>query len=422
MTGNVRTVGSLLPADLLARVAAGDPQLPGTTPVSYHLAPSEKLGEAITRSWNRLTGVWAAFTDELDRLPATDPATTLTRNRWTLVVFQELGFGRLPATKPIDVDGATFAVSHGWGSVPIHLVSARADLDHRDAGIAGASRISPHGLVQDALNRSDEHLWGIVSNGRRLRLLRDNAALTRQAYVEWDLEAIIEQQAYADFALLWLVCHQSRVEGDPPAVCLLEQWKDQARTQGVRALDSLRAGVETAIAELGTGFVAHPDNRALRDALTTGTLSNQDLYRQLLRLVYRLLFLAAAEGRGLLIDPDGDPAAATRYRSYYSLERLRRLAEARRGAGPHGDLWQQLRVVFTALSRPDGEPALALPGLGSFLCSDRACPDLDHSTVDNRHLLTALRAVGEIRDGGTRRRVDYANLGAEELGSIYESL
>ena len=38
---------------------------------------------------------------------------------------------------------------------------------------------SPHGLVQEFLNRSDDHLWAFVSNGRRLRVLRDNASLTR---------------------------------------------------------------------------------------------------------------------------------------------------------------------------------------------------------------------------------------------------
>jgi hypothetical protein len=31
-----------------------------------------------------------------------------------------------------------------------------------------------NGLVQEFLNRSDRHLWAIVSNGLRLRILRDN--------------------------------------------------------------------------------------------------------------------------------------------------------------------------------------------------------------------------------------------------------
>ena len=70
-------------------------------------------------------------------------------------------------------------------------------------------RSSPHSLLQELLNRSDQHLWGIVSNGLCLRLLRDNISLTRQAYVEFDLEAMMVGQAYPDFVLLWLRCRIS---------------------------------------------------------------------------------------------------------------------------------------------------------------------------------------------------------------------
>ncbi len=52
----VRSEGALLPSELLARVAEGDPGLPGTTPASYHLAAGERIGEAINRSWSRLLG------------------------------------------------------------------------------------------------------------------------------------------------------------------------------------------------------------------------------------------------------------------------------------------------------------------------------------------------------------------------------
>ena len=38
-------------------------------------------------------------------------------------------------------------------------------LIERTAGVAGAARMSPHGLVQELLNRSEAHLWGMVSNG-----------------------------------------------------------------------------------------------------------------------------------------------------------------------------------------------------------------------------------------------------------------
>src|SRR5207244_8851039 len=135
--------------------------------------------------------------------------------------------------------------------------------------------------------------------------------------------------------------------------CLLEQWVTDAAERGTRALDQLRTGVEAAITELGTGFLTHPYNAELRRRLRAGELSTQDYYRQLLRLVYRLLFLFVAESRDLLLDPAADPTAAERYRRFYALDRVRRLADAQRG-GPHGDLWSGLQVVRAGLSDPDG--------------------------------------------------------------------
>src|SRR5262249_39052280 len=148
-------------------------------------------------------------------------------------------------------------------------------------------------------NRSKEHLWGFVSNGLQLRLLRDSVALTRQPYVEFDLEAMLAGEVYADFVLLWLLCHQSRVEAEHPEECWLERWSQAAQLQGTRALDDLRRGVEDAIRALGRGFLAHPANGVLRDRLRTGALGPHDYYRQLLRTIYRLLFLFVAEDRGL---------------------------------------------------------------------------------------------------------------------------
>ena len=103
----------------------------------------------------------------------------MTRERWLLILFQELGYGRLLAAKAQEIGGNTYPISHLWHHTPIHLVSFRQDLDRRTPGVAGAGRLSPHSLVQEFLNRSENHLWGVVSNGHRLRILRDNISLTR---------------------------------------------------------------------------------------------------------------------------------------------------------------------------------------------------------------------------------------------------
>ncbi|QFG03958.1 Eco57I restriction-modification methylase domain-containing protein [Tepidiforma bonchosmolovskayae] len=421
----IRTEGGILPPDLLARIAANDQSLGGLEPGDYHLSPGDRLGEAITRSWNRLVGTWRAFKDELERQQGQpgrgESVTTLTRERWLLPLFSELGYGRLPTSRAIEIDGRSYPISHSWGPVPIHLLGWAVDLDRRTKGLAGAASQSPHGLVQELLNRSEERLYGFVSNGQALRLLRDSTALTRQSYVEFDLAAMFDGDSYSDFVLLWLTCHQSRFEGEPPESCILERWREAAREQGVRALDALRQGVEQAINELGSGFLAHPSNSALREALTSGALDRQDYYRQLLRLIYRLIFLFVAEDREMLFAPGADPQARERYTRYYSTSRLRRLS-LRRVSARHGDLWEGLKVVMRALDAQGGAPGLALPPLGSFLWSPRAIPHLEASSLSNDFLLRAVGHLSRVSDGGTVRAVDYRNLGSEELGGVYESL
>ncbi len=436
----VKTEGAILPADLLQRVVEGQ-GLDGLRPEDYHLLPNERLNEAINRSWNRCQSAWAGFDQGRRRLPDADAGTTLTRDRWLLILFQELDYGRLrfAGSLPLaadDPESPTYPISHRWGQTPIHLTSFRLDLDRRPApsaslqglassvvrhssSVVGQATRSPHSLLQEFLNRSDEHLWGFVSNGLRLRLLRDNVSLTRAAYVEFDLQAMMRGQLYADFALLWLVCHQSRVEGEPPGECWLERWSKAAAEQGVRALDTLRGGVQEAIVALGRGFLAHRANNDLRAGLQSGELSAQDYYRQLLRLVYRLIFLFVAEDRELLLLPGTPSEIQRRYADHYSVRRLRDVADSLRGS-PHADLYRGLRLLLALLR--DGYPPLGLPALGSFLFSARATPDLDGADLANSALLEAVRALAFTIEGQVRRPVDYRNLGAEELGSVYESL
>jgi hypothetical protein len=253
----------------------------------------------------------------------------------------------------------------------------------------------------------------------KLRVLRDNIRLTRQAFVEFDLQAMFEGKQYADFALLWRVCHESRVNAEKPEHCWLERWSKVAAEQGLRALDQLRTGVENAVKALGRGYLACPANTELKAALKSNRLSPQDYYRQLLRVVYRFLFLFVAEDRELLFEPAALDAAKERYHRFYSTVRLRRMAERLRGT-PHTDLYEGLSLVLTKLGTT-GCPDLGLPAIGGLFDLART-PHLSNCRLANSDLLEAIRALAVISDGQARRSVDYRNLGAEELGSVYESL
>lgn len=443
----VRTAGLLLPIDLLARVANRDKTLPGITPSDYHLRTGEPLTEAAGRAWSVCKDTWKSFREKYHSLPASDAATTLTRNEWLLPLFQELGYGRLQTKNRIAIEDREYPVSHGWEDhVPIHLLSARYPLDKKTPGIDGAAARSPYSMMQELLNRSPERRWGFVSNGFKLYVLRDNVSLSRAANVEFDLEAIMEGAVYEDFVLLWQLCHQSRVEIQPdpkatqdsdeppkpnPENCWLERWSKEAETRGTRALESLRDGVEQAINALGAGFLTTPGNEALRDRLTDGTLDQQEFYRQLLRTVYRLLLLLVAEekqdehGHNLLHPIETSEAIRKRYRKFYSVSRLRDLAGKQRGS-MHIDLFESLKVLFVHLR--EGYEPLGIPGFGSFLFNaEIATPDLDQAKLSNVDLLSALNQLCFTEDKtskgtSTRRPVDFGNLGSEELGSIYESL
>ncbi|MDN5749620.1 MAG: N-6 DNA methylase, partial [Pseudonocardia sp.] len=417
----VHTVGALLPADMLARISDGR-DVAGSRPADYGVVGARSVRDDAERHWDYLRSVWTELRRDLPVVPEAEvpaDATGVAVSRWLIPLFDELGFGTLTplGSAGIEADdgGKSFPVTHRWTHVPVHLIPWQHRLDKRHGGVVPAQS-----LVQECLNRTDAHLWAIVSNGRQLRVLRDSNALATAAYVEFDLEAIFDGELFSEFVLLYRLLHVSRFavpDGAHPSGCWLERWRGEAITSGARALEYLREGVQQAITTLGTGFLRHPDNAALRDDLDT-----EALHAALLRLVYRLLFVFVAEDRDALLSPDADQLARDRYARYFSTARLRAHALRRRGTA-HGDLYECLRIVLDTLGGADG-PDLGLPGLGGIFDATPADEPLRDLSLANEYLLGAVRCLSRVRDAGSSRwrAVDYRHLDAEELGSIYESL
>ncbi|MFE0403089.1 Eco57I restriction-modification methylase domain-containing protein [Streptomyces nigra] len=421
----VTTVGGLLPADMLLRIAEAR-NLPGTKPADYGLPASVPVRDEAERAWEYLKPLWrdlraALPSDPVTGAPSADP-TGRAGSDWLAQLFRKLDFGALTevgaAGIPADSDPEKrFPVSHRHGPALVHLVPWKQELDKRPA----AGQVPAQSMLQDCLNRTEAHLWAVLTNGRRLRLLRDSSSFATAAYVEFDLEAIFDGELFSEFVLLYCVLHASRFavpEGAAPAGCWLEKWRAEAVTSGARALDQLRLGVQNALTVLGTGFLRHPENVRLREDVDPKALRDA-----LLRLVYRLLFVFVAEDRDALLDPNAGERQREAYERYFSSARLRERARRRQGTA-HGDQYEALRIVLDALGTEGGRPELGLPGLGGLFSHTEADAPLDGLKLSNESLLAAVRHLAQVRDPGARRwrSVDYRHLDAEELGSVYESL
>lgn len=346
LTG-VQIEGNLIAPDMTAEMLAGT--IKGQAAIDFNFAKTDKLADEIAIAWGDALAYWMAFQRALARLPETDLATTVTREQWVVPLLRSLGYDPVYTAKAEVVDGQTYALSHriepGENKPSIHVVGCRVKLEQRPP--SGTPRLSAHALMQEYLNRT-EHLWGIVTNGLQWRLLRDSSLMTRLTFIEFDLEQILNGENFAEFGLFYRLFHRSRLpQGiDDTSECLLEHYHQEAIQQGGRVRDRLRDGVEKALVLLGTGFLQHPANEQLRQRLESGELTDSVYYRQLLLLIYRLLFLMVAESRNLLL-ADEDPEKIRIYLEYYSVSRLRDLAE-RSSYRREGfqDLWQGLRVTF----------------------------------------------------------------------------
>ncbi|MBF0309981.1 MAG: N-6 DNA methylase [Magnetococcales bacterium] len=417
----LKVEGNILPPEFLQKVAAL--AAPRQANTDYGVSKSFNTKDEIGRYWRIGLDLWSDYASRRERRDGI--AARVGIEEW-LVPFlkQVLGYQDLERSPSVTLGDRQFPVSHRvcGGSVPLLLTTREFDLDKADAcfGDEGRKR-PPHGLIQEYLNAEDACLWGLVANGVKMRLLRDNPSLTRPAYVEADLERLFQEQLYPDFAAFWLLFHESRIKprNDKPADCFLESWRKQAQETGERALANLRQGVTTALRELGNGFLQHRANQALRQALQSGEAKETEFFQELLRLVYRLLFLFKAEERHLLHGHDADPGDMRLYQEGYALARLRDKALRKRHYDRHSDLWQGLGVTFRGLA--GGADPLALPALGGLFDADQ-CPRLDAAQVDNARLLSAIHALSFFQSGKALSRINYRDMGTEELGSVYESL
>lgn len=438
----IETSGGLLTEQLVRKLRERECEEDAVDPTTFALPEEEpptagELEDEIGEAWEDLRERWDELTQD-NALFSMDVSDA--RERWILKLLETLDFNPEYIQGHLDADGVKADLSHyGWpypenvssfwsmgGRTPpvIHTLqpgsggaeSPSIELDDGNHPGATGRQKSPHDELQTYLNASDDQQWGIVTDGLKLRVLRDYYHTYTRGYVEFDLENIFTNRNYGDFRALYRLCHASRFiepvySDDEDVEIPLEQLYQIAVSTGVKVGQDLQENVVSALETLGNGFLSAEIEKALTEG---GQDAAEDYYQDLLYVVYRLLFMLFTEQRGMMSTRGSD------YTDEYSVTKLRERAEQRDDGDRNTDLWEGLKATFRLVG--EGENSLGVPGYNGALFDNDNLEFILDAECPNEKLLSAVHDLTHIEQEGYQQRISYADLGVEEIGAVYESL
>jgi len=260
--------------------------------------------------------------------------------------------------------------------------------------------------------------WLIALRGDQIRLYpgRDGIGVGQKGQAETFLELDLAALDTGYMALLPLVFSAEALSPGGTTQQLLDDSARFAAALGTRLRDRIYIEVVPPLAK-AVAEALHADGRTL----DTGGLA--DAYRVTLRILFRLLFQAYAEDRGLL------PSGRNKHYDQHSLQ-----TAAQRDADVAAEdfdseatsLWLELAQVWNAIDQGNklwqvpayngglftSDPQISPEGalLASIQLPDSVIgPVLQHLLVDDN-------------DDGTRGPVDFRSLSVRDFGTIYEGL
>ena len=423
----IRIEGAILASDILDRIEQGE--ITGQRPADFKMEGNFKVKDEIARAWADARDYWRIFQRKREALAQDErqTGTSETRSQWMIPFLSMLGY-KTEFARAEEVNGKSYAISHRDQSLdgfPIHIMGFKDSLDKKrqDSG----PRMSPHALVQEYLNLT-EHLFAIATNGLQLRLLRDSSRLIKLSFIEFDLERMMDEEQYADFAILFRLLHYTRMPINQESVgqSLMEEYHQDSLESGSRIRSGLSEAVEKSILAFSNGFLQHPANDELRNWFEEGDHKDKEtqFYEWQLRLIYRLLFLMVIEERDLIYPKGADKKLKAYYYNFYSINKLRKLSEKRHLADArYTDYWQSIRNTFRLFENEKYGSVLGIKPL-SGLFESHQTGLLNTATLNNKVMMECLRKLSVFKNKNNNQvmRVNYASLNVEEFGSVYEGL
>jgi Eco57I restriction-modification methylase len=255
--------------------------------------------------------------------------------------------------------------------------------------------------------------WWICFNGSHLRLV-DSVRTYADSYLEFDLEVLSAD--VRSFAVFWAILRAtvflrtSRAHR-PHELPLFDQFVCMSAAHATGVCRSLQRGVLEALSELVDCLSVPARAHRRRGPPSRDTLSSA--FQGSLTAIYRVLFLLFAEARGLV--PIWHPI----YRDSYTIESLRVAIE--RSARPRG-LWESLQAIARLAREGCAAGDLRVTPFNGRLFAP--VPSIDASRpLHDEAVRRALLALSTTPAGsGGRHRIDYRDLGVEQLGAVYEAV
>ncbi|NJK81696.1 MAG: N-6 DNA methylase [Chloroflexaceae bacterium] len=271
-----------------------------------------------------------------------------------------------------------------------------------------AAKENPAKQIAEYLYHADVS-WGILTNGRSWRLYHRNTARFLNVYYEVDLPALVAAGDLAAFAYFFAFFR--RAAFDPTEALHLNAMLQESTDYAQTISQHLKEQVYTALRHLAQGFLDYPSNQ-LQPIPATLTA----MYDHSLIVLYRLLFILYAEARGLLPLRESND-----YRTEYSLDAIKRrvakMLDSGAGLLPTSmSTWARLKDLFTIIN--DGSPPLKVATFNGGLFDPQKHPFLEQYSIGDAQLLRAIDQLARVQ----QQFIDYRDLNARHLGTIYEGL
>ena len=438
---SIHIYGHLLSDDILHSVER-DQNLTGNREQDYSIDISTSA--AIDYVWSSLRNDWRFYKE---RSGVNDPYGTRRARDLMERLFQSLDYGLVKQTANVEVGGKGFEISHlcpDLSSMPFIVVGEnvvddsaidtldKCSLDYRAKG--SRRKKSPHASMLEYLNAT-ENVYGIISNGATIRLLRNSGQLVKLTYIEFDLRRMLEEDKYTEFCLMFRLLHASRFRANGDEPCVMERWFNMSIESGNRIRSGLSLAVQKTMETIGNAAFrgSGEGNEALRKAFSENQLDAATFNKELIHFIYRLLFLFIIEDRNLVyqIPENADSDEYQRicrwqdiYKQNYAASRLRRLSElSYLRQRQHHDLWEGLMDTFRLFEDEAFGSRLGIHPLGGVLFSRNTLRYLKSCRISNLDLLQAFDALNQfVDDRGMVVKINYSSLDVEEFGSVYEGI